>query len=125
MNKKLYRIRLILGLLLLIVAVTGFYSCEKNSFTPPKINTVDTVHFAIDIQPIFNAHCITCHGGVRSPDLRSGNSYHALTTGLYVTLPGETSRLYLKMTSADHTARSNDLEKQKVLIWINQGALNN
>lgn len=125
MNKKLNRIRLILGLLLLIVAVTGFYSCEKNSFIPPKISTVDTLHFQTDIQPIFSANCITCHGAVRAPDLRDGYSYQALTKGLYVTLPGETSKLYLKITSADHTARSSDLDKQKVLIWINQGALNN
>ena len=118
-------IRLIPGLLLLIIAVIGFHSCEKNSYIPPKISTVDTLHFESDIQPIFNAHCITCHGPVRTPDLRDGNSYQALTKGSYVTKPGETSKLYLQMTSADHTARSSEFDKQKVLIWINQGALNN
>jgi len=29
------------------------------------------------------------------------------------------------MTGSDHTARSTDTEKLKVLYWIEQGALNN
>jgi hypothetical protein len=125
MNQKLKKIRLILGVLLLIVAVTGFSSCEKNIYTPPKISTVDTLHFQADIQPIFSANCITCHGATKAPDLRDGKAYQALSKGSYITLPGETSKLYLKMTGADHAPRSSDADKQKVLIWINQGAHNN
>ncbi len=125
MNYKVNKISYILAGVLLIAGIAGISSCEKYSFVLPKLNPVDSVHFSVDIQPIFNANCLTCHGAIRAPDLRSGKSYQSLTNGGYVTLPGETSKLYSKMTSADHSPRSSDIDKQKVLIWINQGAHNN
>lgn len=125
MNQKLKRIRQVLVALILIAALIGISSCEKYSFTPTVISVVDTLHFQADIQPIFNAHCLTCHGAIKAPDLRDGKSYLALTKGGYVNPPGETSKLYLKITGAEHAPRSTDADKQKILIWINQGALNN
>lgn len=125
MNQKFNKIRQILSVILLIAAVVGFSSCEKNQFTLPVADPDMTVYFAADIQPIFNNNCVTCHGGTKAPDLREGKSYDILTSRGYVNMPGETSRLYVKMTSNDHTARSASLEKDKVLNWINQGALNN
>jgi hypothetical protein len=108
-----------------MAVLVGMSSCEKYSWIPEKINPVDSVHFATDIQPIFTANCATCHSATRRPDLRDGKAYKSLTDGAYVTLPGETSKLYTKMTGSDHAPRSNDIDKQKVLIWINQGAHNN
>ena len=127
MNHKLKRIRHIYVALVLIAAVEGFSSCEKYSFSPPAVDPNQIWHFQTDIQPIFNANCVTCHNGVKQfPDLRDGKSYQALTKGGYVILPGETSRLYRHMTTnSEHIPRSTDTEKQKVLNWINQGALNN
>ena len=125
MNQKLGILRQLLAALIIIAAIGGLSSCEKYSWVPEKVNPVDTVHFATEIQPVFTANCASCHGGARQPDLREGKSYESLTTGGYVNQPGETSVLYTKMTAADHASRSNDVEKQKVLIWINQGALNN
>ena len=127
MNQKLKRIRQISLALILIEAIVGFSSCEKYSFSPPAVNPNQTWHFETDIQPIFNANCVICHNGVKLfPDLRDGKSYLALTKGGYVTLPGETSRLYHQIsTNSDHIPRTTDTEKFKVLYWINQGALNN
>jgi hypothetical protein len=125
MNQKFKIIRQILVALVLIVAVAGLSSCEKYSFAPPTINPLDTIYFQADIQPIFTANCITCHGALRAPDLRNGKSYKSLTEGGYVTLPGESSTLYVMMTSSDHIPRSTDGDKLKVLAWINQGAMNN
>lgn len=125
MNQKLNKIRQILVAILFIAAVEGFSSCEKNTFTLPVADPDLTVYFAADVQPIFTANCIGCHGGTQSPDLRAGKSYNILTSRGYVALPGETSRLYVKMTSAEHASRSTATEKGKVLNWINQGALNN
>jgi hypothetical protein len=115
----------ILVAVVLTTLIIGISSCEKNQFTPPKISTVDTVHFSTSIQPIFSANCVSCHTAIRNPDLRPGFSYSSLTKGGFVNLPGETSKLYLKITSSDHAARSSDADKQKILIWINQGAHNN
>jgi len=127
MNQKLKRIRRIFVALILIAAVVGFTSCEKYSFSPPAVDQNKTWHFQTDIQPIFNSNCVTCHNGTKQfPDLRDGKSYLALTKGGFVTLPGETSKLYHQMsTNTDHIPRSTDTEKLKVLSWINQGALNN
>jgi hypothetical protein len=125
MNQKLNKIRHILVALVLIAAVEGFSSCEKYSFLPPKVNPDVTVHFAADIQPIFTANCVSCHGGSQFPNLSVGKAYNSLTKGGLVNSPGETSLLYVQMTSTSHSPRSGDTDKQKVLFWINQGALNN
>jgi hypothetical protein len=125
MNQRLKMLRQLLAAFVVVAAIGGLSSCEKYTYTPEVINPVDTVHFQAEIQPIFNANCISCHGAIKAPDLRDGHSYEALTKGGYVNLPGATSKLYTKMTSAEHASRSTDVEKQKVLIWINQGAHNN
>jgi hypothetical protein len=125
MNQKFNRIRQILVLLVLIVAVEGFSSCTKYEFLPRPVDPNRTWSYSGDIQPIFNANCISCHGSVQSPNLSDGKSYTALSKGGFVKAPGETSRLYLQMTSSSHAPKSSDSEKQKVLYWINQGALNN
>lgn len=113
-----------MGALILIAAVEGFSSCEKYSYTPPAVDPDTTWHFQTDIQPIFNANCVTCHGGTKSPDLRDGKSYLSLTNDAFVNTPGETSKLYTKLTGS-HLSRATDTERSKILGWINQGALNN
>jgi hypothetical protein len=126
MNKKLKRFRQIFVALVLIAAVEGFSSCEKYSYSTPAVDPNQTWHFKTDIQPIFSSNCVVCHGGIQFPNLSDGKSYNSLTKGGFVTLPGETSRLYHQMTTnSEHIPRSTDTEKLKVLYWINQGALNN
>jgi len=125
MNQKLKMIKQLPVVFLVIAAISGLTSCEKYSWTPEKLNPQDSVHFATDIQPIFTANCITCHGALRSPDLRAGKAYKALTDGGFVNQPGATSILYSTMKSSDHSPRSSDLDKEKVLTWINQGAHDN
>jgi hypothetical protein len=126
MNRKTDKVRHILVALVLIAAVGGFSSCEKYSYPIPKVNPDITVHFETEIQPIFSSNCVSCHGGAQFPNLSEGKSYNALTKGGYVTLPGETSKLYHQLTTnSDHIPRTTDTEKLKILYWINQGALNN
>jgi hypothetical protein len=125
MNQKSNRIRHILSLFILAVLMGGISSCEKYSYEPPAVDPNTTWHFKTDIQPIFTANCASCHGGTQIPDLRDGKSYLALTKGSYVTLPAADSKLYKKMVSSSHEARSSATDKLKVLYWITQGALNN
>jgi hypothetical protein len=125
MNQKVMKQRLSLVVVILLVAAAGFTSCEKFGIQPIPFDPTTAWHFQADIQPIFNANCITCHNGSRSPDLRDGKSYSALSKG-YVTAPAESSRLYVKIsTDSQHVPRTSDTEKQKILYWIKQGALNN
>jgi hypothetical protein len=100
-------------------------SCEKYTYETEVINPVDTVHFETQIQPIFSNNCITCHKPPRNPDLRDGHSYESLTSGGFVNQPAETSRLYRQVTSSSHNSFTLPAEKQLILIWIQQGALNN
>jgi hypothetical protein len=125
MNQNVRKTRVILAIAILIIALAGFASCEKYTFIPPAVDPNYEWKLSEDIQPIFNANCISCHGGTTAPDLRQGKSYNSLTRGGYVNLPGETSRLYVKITSSSHLPRTTDTEKQKILYWINQGAKNN
>lgn len=125
MNHYSERIKQILVAFVLMVAVAGLSSCEKNSYPVPSVDPTTKLFFQTDIQPIFTSNCITCHGGTKSPDLREGKSFLALTKGGYVSNPGESSKLYLKMTGDSHSPKSTSSDKLKVLYWITQGALNN
>jgi hypothetical protein len=102
-----------------------FSSCEKYSFAPETVDPEVPVLFQTQIQPIFTNNCIVCHKGSRNPDLRDGNSYASLTSEGYVNLPAEESKLYKKVVSGSHTSFTLDAEKQLILVWIGQGALNN
>jgi hypothetical protein len=89
--------------LFIIGGVILFGSCEKYSFLVETVNPADTVHFQTEIQPIFTANCVSCHKGLRNPDLRDGNSI-SLPIRLR-NLPAETSRLYLQVNSGRHHIR--------------------
>jgi hypothetical protein len=125
MNKKFKIIWRILSTIAILAVIAGITSCEKYTYPAPTVDPNTTWSFSKDIQPIFNANCISCHGGNRSPDLRAGKSYLALTKGGFVSLPAETSRLFVQMNSSSHISRSSETDRLKVKYWITQGALNN
>ena len=94
--------------------------------------TPDKVDFRRDIRPIFQEHCVGCHGpdqqmsGLRLDRRRSAMGIRAGTT----IGPGnaEGSRLYLKLVSAKYGARmplGGSLSPQQIGLikaWIDQGA---
>jgi hypothetical protein len=125
MNQKVKKVKQTLVAVIILAVFTGFTSCEKYTFLPPAVDPNYAWSFAADIQPMFTAKCVTCHGGVTSPNLTEGKSYNALTKGGYVNAPAETSRLYAKMNSSEHLPRSTEADRLKVLYWIQQGTLNN
>jgi hypothetical protein len=125
MKMKLTLVRAVAGSLLMLAGLLLFSSCEKYTYQMETVNPEEPVLFQTQIQPVFTNNCISCHKGSRNPDLRNGNSYNSLTTGNYVTLPAENSRLYRMVTSGSHTSFTLDSEKQLILLWIGQGALNN
>lgn len=110
---------------LLLAGSALLASCEKFAYQVESVDPDVPVLFQTQIQPIFTNNCVTCHKGSRNPNLSDGNSYASLTSGGYVNKPGESSKLYTKLVSGSHTAFTIDAEKQLILIWINQGALNN
>jgi hypothetical protein len=110
---------------LLLSGMAIFTACEKYSWVVETVDPEVPVLFQTEVQPIFTAKCIGCHKGTRNPDLRDGFSYASLTTGGYVALPAETSRLNKQLNSSSHTAFTLATEKQTIFIWIEQGAKNN
>jgi hypothetical protein len=126
MNQKVSKVKLSLAVVVLLMAIAGFTSCEKYTFTPPEVDPNKAWSLKDDIQPIFSAKCVSCHGGALSPDLRSGKSWDALKKGGFVDLPAETSELYVQVAAkSSHIPKTSDVEKQMILYWITQGAKNN
>ncbi len=113
---------LLAGMLMFIIIFT---SCEKVVFPPVEINIPETVSYTTDIQPIWDANCVTCHGGQRNPDLRSGGSYDALISGGYVNTGDPPESKLIKKLYGSHDSRAKEAEKQLILGWIDQGAKNN
>lgn len=125
MNLKVMKLRLSLTVVIILIAAAGFTSCEKIGIKPIPFDPTTIWHFQADVQPIFNANCISCHNGSKSPDLRDGKSFSALSKG-YIAAPAETSRLFVKISSdSQHIPRTSDTQKLIILNWLKQGAKNN
>ena len=107
-------------------AVIYFSSCEKHTYEikPPEVNP--DILFSQDIQPVFDAKCVSCHRGSQVPDLRPENSYRALSDGGYLKSPVEESVLYKYVfVETSHSAFTNQEEKNKIFSWISLGAEDN
>lgn len=114
----------IISILLIFLA-----SCEYETITPKPIEVPDTVSFALNVMPIFDANCNAsgCHssGGI-SPDLTAPNAYVGLTFFGYVnTEEPEASSLYTKIFSGSMKDNASDQDREIILKWIQQGALDN
>ena len=108
---------------LIPAGVLLFSACEKVVYPPPEVP--EQVSFAQDIQPIFSNKCITCHNGSRNPDLRPDHSYTSLTDGGYVNTDAPEDSKLIKKLYGTHDSRATEAEKQKILVWITDGALDN
>jgi len=127
MNQKIVLKKRVFAYIILFFAATAFVSCEKYTWTPTKIDDTIPVSFQNEIIPIFTGNnCTDCHPSLRQPDLRSANAYESLINGGYInTDDPQLSKLYTKLYKASHTSKCSDVDKQKILAWIKQGAQNN
>lgn len=99
------------------------------------VSEIDSISYTTHIQPIFDVNCVACHNASHSKlDLQTAVSYtQLLTNGFsapYVdTANPAQSNLYLHLTGAlsimppSSSLSLNDQEL--ILLWIDQGALNN
>ncbi|HEX2970086.1 MAG TPA: hypothetical protein VHO46_13400 [Bacteroidales bacterium] len=123
MNKIFTGVRQVFIIFVLVAALSA---CEKYSYNPPAVDPNNPWSLATDIQPIFNARCVDCHGGRVQPNLSAGQSYNTLSRGGYVNRPAEQSRLYVQITTdPNHIKLVTETERLKILYWIQQGAKNN
>ncbi|HEY1876629.1 MAG TPA: c-type cytochrome domain-containing protein, partial [Rhizomicrobium sp.] len=127
------------GKSLAILAVIGTLAAGgtiwAGHYRPQRDAAAQQVDFNRDIRPIFNAHCITCHGGVkqaggvsfsyREQALGKGKS------GRAIVVPGNprASEMIARITSRDPEYRmplhQQPLDRAQVALlrrWIAQGA---
>jgi hypothetical protein len=111
---------------LLFISLLLFGSCEKHSYLVETVNPGDSISLQTDVQPVFTDKCIGCHtgSGTAKLDLRAGKSYASLLNRGFITPPDSTCTLFVTIYGG-HYATLLDNEKQKILIWVVQGAQNN
>ena len=121
-------LKIIIWMLAALLVVNGCYYDEIATFEGLPQN----VSFKNDVQPVFNANCITsgCHDAVpgHNPSLVFENSYDAILSGNYVnvTEPNK-SLLYLELSSGSMPpSGALSINDQKIILaWITEGAKEN
>lgn len=102
-------------------------ACEKEVFETVVIPN-DDLSYSLDIQPIFDDKCVSCHPPTKGLDLTEPVSYDELVPE-FVTVADSAnprgSKLYGKINGSSHSSKTTDIEKQKIEKWISQGVLNN
>jgi len=124
MKKRFLRLFFLAGTLLTLLSACE-YSFIEPTPPPPPPPAGDTISYAQDIQPIFNASCNTCHASI-APVLTPATSYSNLMTGGYVVAESpSTSDLY-NVCKPGGSMSSYCSAKQLDLIyrWIYAGAKN-
>lgn len=120
MNFKLNYLK---PLFISICAGMLFFSCEYAYIEPVQISD-DPVSYAEKIQPAFNSHCNSCHTNT-NPKLTDGVSYDNLMNGGFIDIDNPAqSQVYLNTVSG-HPASFLPEESAYLLLWIEQGALDN
>lgn len=123
MKKRFLRLLFLSGTMLSLLT-----ACEYDYIVPtppPPVVENDTISYAQDIQPIFNAKCNSCHASV-PPVLTAGVSYNALMTGNYVVAGNPaTSELYIVCKPGGSMASYTSSEHLALISrWITAGAKN-
>jgi len=107
----------------------GLASCTDYVIKPAKVVVPDSVKFNANIIPIFTASCAKpgCHAiGGHVPDLTPANAYTSLIYYGYVNTDyPDQSILYQKITTGSMKGNATDQDRELILKWIQQGALNN
>ena len=131
-----YRIHVI-ALVLLMVFVL---SCESEQRSAPIVyDYPEVISFTEHIMPIFEgtsegieltgmgSSCTSCHAGQTPPDLTSENAYIELIAGGHIDKEDAVSSLlYEKVAEGGSMNKyTNYLDIEFILLWIDQGALEN
>jgi hypothetical protein len=118
------------AVVILMLSLSSCYYDEVIEEVIPDDSVDEVISFAADIQPIFTASCASCHPSFAEPDLTAGNSYSAITDGIYI-VPEDLDASLLYQTllwEVSPMPISEQLpasETNLVKLWIEQGALDN
>lgn len=129
MNSFYKKIRnLSLAHLAIIGILVAASSCKYDEVLPREVEVpTETVSYELDIQPFFEAKCVSCHSGGIPPNLEASVSYNELLNNGWLNVEDPAnSALYISIElggSMENYATPE--ERALVLAWITQGAENN
>lgn len=119
---------------LAVLAVAGAIWLGRTVAGPDRASR-RTVSYQSDIQPIFDAKCLSCHpAAFPSLDLRQGRSYRQLVRAgatlrpaFERVIPGRPDLSYLLLHVPDPRFRSvlDETDRDLIARWIEQGAKDN
>ncbi|MBL8061718.1 MAG: c-type cytochrome [Anaerolineales bacterium] len=101
--------------------------------TDTTATSAQAVSFTNEIMPIFNTHCVECHGRERVREGLNMMTYDNLMAGSFngpVVAPGNADgsllvELITKGKMPDRGPKVTPEDLQRIINWINQGAINN
>lgn len=105
-------------------------SCEYDTIEPtpppPVPPAGDTISYSQDIQPFFDAKCVSCHQGGTPPNLKPAVSYNQLVSGNYFIAGNpEASALYITCKTDPVMVPYTSAENLNLIYrWIYAGAKN-
>ena len=99
--------------------------CTKDLTVPFDLEDME-FSFSDDIQPILENKCSGCH---KHAGLASADPYGFMTSESWITADttkAKESKLYEKLQDPNHVGgKITTVEKRKLELWMEQGALNN
>lgn len=113
---------------LLALSAVLFSGCQYDEVLPQEVEIpIDPISYELDIQPFFDAKCVSCHGGSIPPNLSGSTSYNQLISGSWInTIDPENSALYESIAiGGSMETYATPSERAILLAWIQQGALDN
>ena len=123
MKNKAYLFLLIVGAVVLVVSVWNM------------LQPSDTVDFSVDIKPILNKNCITCHGGVKKSGgfslLFEDEAFANTESGTPAIIPGNAAKSpFIQRLKEDDPElrmpyKKSKLSKEEIELltkWVDQGA---
>ena len=127
-NKK-YKTRIIAGLVIILFLAGCYYDNEEYLYPQSAICETENMSYTNDIKPILDASCIGCHGGA-SPaggiPLENYDDVAAAATippGSYGSLEGAVSHASGNSPMPKSADKLPDCTIDKIIAWIDQGAL--
>ena len=123
--KLLYKIVMIIGVSTLLT------SCYYDTFPEDDGTVPEDVSYSMDIQPLWDADCVSCHNGAVPPNLEADVSHAELLNGFVVAGNPDESVLYHSLLGTNGVslmppnAKWPDSQINLVKGWIEQGAKDN
>ncbi len=112
----------------IVITALILSSCYYDVIIEEEVAVTTQISFSEDVIPVFKSSCVSCHDGIIAyPNLTSANAYQSLISGNYINTEDASSSNLIQKLNEDHPFEDaiTSTELQKIILWINQGALDN